>query len=47
MWEYMLHPVKDPASTLLQTAVKIEDWDLLMTADTGASVMVISEAMLG
>ena len=45
--EYIMYPLKEPAARPLKTTVKEEDHDLVMEVDTGASVTVISQAMLG
>lgn len=45
--EYMLYPLQDRTTQPLQATVKVEDQDLIMEVDTGASVTVVSEAMMG
>ena len=45
--EYTLYPFQDPATRPLKTTVKVEDQDLIMEVDTGASVNAISEATGG
>ena len=45
--EYTLYPIWDPAVMPLQTVVIVEDREVLMEVDKGASVTVISEATLG
>ena len=41
--EYTLYPLQDPATRPLKTTVQVEDQDLTMEVDTGASITVISE----
>ena len=45
--EYTLYPLQDPATRPLKATVQVEDQDLTMEVDTGASVTVISEATRG
>ena len=42
--EYTLYPLQDPATRPLKTTVQVEDQDLTMEVDTGASVTIISKA---
>ena len=41
--EYTLYPLQDPATRALKTTVQVEDQDLTMEVDTGASVTIISQ----
>ena len=43
---YTLYSIRDPAAKPLQTTVTVEDREILMEVDTGASVTVISKATL-
>ena len=45
--EYILYPLQDLATKPLKTTVKVEDQELIMEVDTGASVTIINEATLG
>ena len=45
--EYTLYPLHDLATRPLKATVEVEDQELIMEVDTGASVTVISEATLG
>ena len=45
--ECTLYPFQDSTATPLQTTVIVEEREVLMEVDTGASVTVISEATLG
>ena len=45
--EYILYPLQATATRLLKTTVKVEDQDLIMEVDTGASVTILSEATQG
>ena len=44
--EYTLYPVQDQATSPLKTIENVEDQNLTMEVDTGASVTIISEATL-
>ena len=45
--EYMMYSLQEPAAKPLKATVKVEDHDLIMEVDTGASVTAVSEATLG